>query len=241
MGLYSSQGTQGALLQAPKKEQLSSEASDSASGSESGSDAGSEEEPAQRTPAALPKVQQAAKAKPVPQQTTAAAPVLAAKVAAKTSPKPAPVGIRARLQQSAAAAAAAAKDADSQPKASPRADEVVSPLVQVAASQPEPLLAPSVSPRLPYDSADVVALPTRSSAELPYSSADLTASRDPDAAVQQSVFTEYPGDSTGRNESAGVDADFFAAGTAASAAAAAEETGMPNAPMGTKANKGLCA
>ena len=109
----------------------------------------------------------------------------------------------------------------------------------MAASQPEPLLAPSVSPRLPYDSADVGALPIRSSADLPYSSADLLASQDGDAAVQQSVFTEYPADSTSRNESAGVDRDFFAGATAASATNAAEEAGMPNAPAGPKANKGL--
>ena len=224
-------------FQAPKKEQLTSEDSESVSGSESDSDAGSDKEPAQRTPAVQPQVQQAAKAKPVPEETTAAVPVPAVKAAAKAFPKPAPVGSRARLQQSAAASAAA-KDAEPQPKALPHAAEVVSPLVQVA-SQPAPLLAPSVSPRLPHDSADVGALPTRSTPNLPYSSADLTASRDPDAAMQQSV-TDYPGDSVGKNGLAGFDEDFFA-GTAASATTAAEDSGMSHAPMGPKASKGWCA
>ena len=227
-------------FQVPKKEQLTSEDSDSASSSDSGSDAGSDEELAQLTPAAQPQVQQTAKTMFVPQQTTAAAAVPAAKAAAKASPKPAPVGIRARLQQSAAAAAAA-KDVEPPPKASPHAAEIVSPLVQVAASQPEPLLAPSVSPRLPYDSAHVGALPNRSSADLPYSTADLTANRDNDAAVQQSVFTDNPGNNISKDESAGVDVNFFAAGITASTTTAAEETGMPNASMGPKAIKGLCA
>lgn len=227
-------------LQAPKKEQLTSEDSESASGSESDSDAGSEEELVQRTPAAQPEVQQAVTAKPVQEPKIKDVPVPAIRLVAKASPKPAPAGVRARLQQSAAAAAAA-KDTESQPKASPHAAEAVSPLVQVAASQPAPLLAPSVSPRLPHDSADVGALPTRATAGLPHSSADLTGSRDPDAAMQQSVFTDYPSDSIGRNESAGIDEDFFAAATAASATTAAEDTGMSHGPVGPKGSKGLCA
>lgn len=213
-------------MQAPKKEQLTSEeAEESASTSESGSDAGSDEESAQARQPAQSQVQQTAKARQGPQQTKA--------TAAKAPPKPAPLGIRARLQQSAAAAAAA-RDADSQLAASPRAAEVVIPVVQVAPSQPEPFLAPSVSPRLPEESADFGALSGQSSAALPYSSADLAASSAPDAAMQF-AFMDIPGDTIGKRDSVGADADYLAAGAAD--AAAAEELGVSSAP---KATKGLC-
>lgn len=109
-------------------------------------------------------------------------------------------------------------------------------MVQVAPSQPEPFLAPSVSPRLPEESAGLGTLSSQSSAALPYSSADLAASSAPDAAMQQLAFMDNPGDTRGKRESPGFDADLLAAGTAD--AAAAEEVGVSSVP---KATKGLCA
>ena len=228
------QASNSLCFQASKKERPAAEDSNSASGSESGSEAESDEEPAQRTTAGQPQVQQADK--PTPQQATAGAPVPPLKPVPAAA-QPAPVSIRARLEQPAAAAAVA-KDADAQPQASSLAADIVIPLVQVTASQPAPVLAPSVSPTLPFDLADLGTLPAPSGADLPYDSADLAAS---DAAVQQSVFSDSPGNDTDRKDSAGLDADFFAAGTAAAAGATpAEESGMPIAPIGAKANKGMC-
>ena len=110
----------------------------------------------------------------------------------------------------------------------------------MASIPPEPLLAPSVSPRLPYDSAEIDALSARSSSKSTYGVADLASQNVPDAAMQQSVFMENPVDSIDRNDSAGLDADLFAARAAAAAAAASEKPGVSAPPTGAKANKGMC-
>lgn len=221
-----------AAFQAPKKEvPLAEDSEEDSSGSQSPAE--SDDEAAQGTPAAQSQIQQAGK--PAPKQASASSPQPETKVGSAAN-KAAPVGVRARLQQSAAAAATV-RAADSPPAAA--AVEIVIPLVQVAALQPEPLLAPSVSPRLPYDSVDVGSLPARSAADLPYGGAGLATRNAPDAAMQQSATSDNLGDSIDRDDSAGPDANVFAARTAL-AAAVAEEPGVSAPPTGTKANKGIC-
>lgn len=221
------------MIQAPKKE-LSSPADSGEGSSASGSPADSDDdEAAQGTAAADPQVLQAATASPKLAAVTSSEPAIKPPSAAR---KPAPVAITARLQQSAAAAAAA-RGADSPPGAA-AAVEIVIPLVQVAALQSEPLLAPSVSPRLPYGSAEIGALPARSPSKSPYGGADPASRNAPDAAMQQSVSDDDLGDSTDKNDSAELDADFFAARAAAAATAASEEPGVSAAPIGAKANRG---
>ena len=217
-------------MQAPKQERVTEEDSEGASGSESGSDAESEEAAnaipaakAEAQPDARPTVQQAPK--------TAAAP--SARPAPATS-KATPKGIRARLQQSAAAAAAA-READMHSGPSASAAEVIIPVLQVASSQPEPILAPSVSPTLPYDSADLGTSPTAFGAALPYDRAELEANAASDLATQQSVLNGNPADSSDRNESA-VDPDFFAA--AAAVRAGGEDPAASSAPAAAKPNRG---
>ena len=204
--------------------------SEDASGSELGSDADSEEA-ATLTPPVKPQAQP--DTKPAAQQ----APVSIAPSSRRPAPaasKAPPKGIRGRLQQSAASAAAAT-EAAIQPGPSAAAAEVIIPVVQVSSSQPEPVLAPSASPTLPYDSADLGTLLTAFGAAVPYDRTGLEASTVPDLPVQQPVFNSNLANSSDRIESA-VDPELFAA--AAAVRAGAEDPATSFAPAGTKPNRG---
>ena len=227
MHAHSNAELQVCSMQASKKQQLVEEDSEGASGSDSGSGEESEDEQAKPAPAPKPAPQNEAKS--LPQQSPKAAaspPAKLTQAAAKAPPK----GVRARLEQSAAAA----REAELQLKASDSAADVVIPAVRVAESQPEPVLAPSASPTLPYDSADLGKSATALDSALPDKRGALEASNAPDVAVQQSVFGADPLDSIDKIPSA-IDPDFFAA--AAPAAVAAEESAESASAAGLRQTK----